>query len=73
MPETHGEPLPDAHGGGQASNDTRCGSPLTPSIRRHLGGALRAAYAAGPVEPPGERIAMLLNRLGDACPDGAAD
>jgi len=73
MPETHGEPLQDAHGSGEATNEGRSGTRLTPNIRRHLGGALRAVYAAGPTEPPGERIAGLLNRLGKTRPDGATD
>lgn len=73
MPETPGESLHDAHRGGQVSHEARSSSALTPNIRRHLGGALRAAYAASPAEPPGERITGLLNRLGKARPDGATD
>ncbi len=72
MPETHGE-SPRSAEGVSGPNDGRLGPPLTPNIRRHLGGALRAAYAARPADPPGERIAGLLNRLDDTTPDRAAD
>jgi hypothetical protein len=73
VPKTKGEPHPDVQEARHAAGEARSGSPLTPTIRRHLGGALRNAYAAGPTEPPGERITGLLDRLRNAQRDGATD
>ena len=42
--------------------------PLAPNIRRHLGLSLRTLYAATLAEPVDDRIAALLDRLGEEPP-----
>lgn len=42
--------------------------PLAPNVRRHLGLSLRTFYAATLAEPVDDRIAALLDRLGEAPP-----
>ncbi|MGU3361328.1 hypothetical protein ACLBWX_13440 [Methylobacterium sp. M6A4_1b] len=52
----------------ECDSDTDAARPvmptLSPGIRRHLGHALRTAYADILADPPGARLEALLARLG---------